>query len=93
MSEQNNYRIVPNYKDRETEEWTGWRNPTPWRVRSDTWQDAIQEWLDSGWPTAVYTVGAETPSEDSQSGIIEIQFDPPRDFLVGVKIKATLIDD
>ena len=96
MSEQNRYRTTFNYKSRETEEWTGWIEYGA-RVRADTWQDAIQEWLDSGWAAADYTVVAETPSEDGRSGIIEIQFDTPQYFRAGAKIgvqfKATLIED
>ena len=90
MSEQNNYRIAWNYKSRETEEWTRWRD-NHWSAAADNWKDAIQEWIDDAWTAEEYTVVSETPSEDSRSGIIEIQFDPPQPFCVGVKIKATLI--
>ena len=90
MSEQNNYRIVCDYKSRETEEWTGWGKS--WLETADNWQDAIHQWLDRGWVAGDYTVGAATPSEGGKSGIIEIQFGTPG-FRVGAKIKATLIED
>ena len=90
MAEQNRYRASLNYKRSETDEWSGWRNTNGWDI-ADTWQDAIQAWLDYAW-SGEYTVVAETPSEDGRSGIIEIQFDPPRDFYAGLKIKATLIE-
>ena len=92
MSEQNNYRIALNHKSRETEEWEGWKNSDYWRETADTWQDAIRECLDDTAEEEEYTVVAETPSEDGQSGIIEIQFYQPSDFYAGVKIKATLIE-
>ena len=90
MSEQNRYRIAINYKDRETEEWAGWRDKHFWRKTADNWQDAIQECIDYAGP-AEYTVVAETPSEDGKSGIIEIDFGPT-DFWAGLKIKATLVE-
>ena len=100
MSEQNRYRIAWNYKSSENEEWAGWKNSSPfrknsvWRETADTWQDAIQRWIDYAWPAGEYTVVSETPSEDGKSGTIEIQFvDQPRDFWEGAKIKATLIED
>ena len=91
MSEQNRYQISHNYQN-EREGWAGW---IEYEVLSaDNWQDAIHEWLDLVWGTGgVYTVVAENPSEDSRSGITEIQFDPPKRFWLGVKIKATLIED
>ena len=93
MSEQNRYRIDRNYKSRETEKWTGWWGPTPWRAKADTWQGAIKKWIARDWPAEEYTVVAETPPEDIKSGIIEIQFDPQHRFFLGAKIKATLVED
>ena len=96
MSEQNRFRQSINYKRRETEEWSGWRDSYYGAEyygaeTADTWQDAIQTWLDRWHP---YKVVAETPSEDGKSGILEIQFDPLESFtLLGLKIKATFIDD
>ena len=90
MSEQNNYRIVCDYKSSETEKWAGWRGGVV--DMADTWQDAIHEWIDNVW-AAEYTVVSENPSEDSKSGIIEIQFDPPQPFWLGAKIKATHIEN
>ena len=100
MSAQNRYQIARNYKSRETEEWVGWRDnyygPMAEYYGAEpacTWRDAIQGWLDRGWASGCYTVVSETPSEDGQSGTIEIQFNPPRRFCLGVKIKATLIEE
>ena len=59
MSEQNRYRIAINYKDRETEEWAGWRDKHFWRKAADNWQDAIQEWIDYDWAAEEYTVVSE----------------------------------
>ena len=96
MSAQNRYRISVNYKSSETEKWAGWRNSDwvgDWWETADNWQDAIQDWLDHlAWTAREYTVVAESPSEGSKSGIIEIQFDPPKRFWLGVKVKATLIE-
>ena len=84
MSEQNNYRISWTYKSSKTEEW----RDSHWLVdMADNWQDAIHTWLEN-WGVP-YQVVSETPSEDSKSGIIEIQFDPPQRLVVGAKIKAT----
>ena len=91
MSAQNRYQIASNYKDRGTWEWRGWGKS--WLETADTWQDATPKWIDHFLPGADYTVVSETPSEDSKSGIIEIQFDPPQPFCLGVKIKATLIEN
>ena len=94
MSAQNHYRIDRNYKTS-----TGWQKWIEDVVgeTADTWQDAIPKWIDRYWSTEEYTVVAETPSEDSRSGIIEIQFDTPQYFWAGVKIgvkfKAILIED
>ena len=95
MSEQNSYRIERNYK-KATGEWRGWGKSVVATV--DTWQEATQWWLGQFWAAEEYTVVSENPSEDSRSGIIEIQFDPPRDLgwlgvRLGVKIKATLVED
>ena len=92
MSEQNRYRIESNYKSRVTEEWIGWDRGWFWKT-ADTWQDAIQKWIDRICAAEEYTVVAETPSEDSKSGILEIQFDPQHRFWLGAKAKATLIED
>ena len=92
MSEQNRYRTARNYKSRKTGEWTGWIDKF-FGETADTWQDAIQKWIDRYWPTEEYTVVSETYSEDSKTGITEIQFDPQQRFWLGVKIKATLIED
>ena len=86
MSEQNRYRLSREYKN----EWWIDDEKYVW-MRADSWQNAIHTWLEN-WGIS-YQLVSETPSEDSKSGIIEIQFDPPRDFLLGVKIKATLIED
>ena len=89
MSEQNRYQIASNYKSCETEEWEGWKHSDWWET-ADNWQDAIRDWLIMSWAAVEYKVVAETPSEDGQSGITEIQFvDPPRDFWAGAKIQAT----
>ena len=92
MPAQNRYRIAINYKDRETEEWTGWRDNYYWRKTADNWQDAIQECIDDAWSEEEYTVVAETLSGDGQSGITEIDFGPT-DFWAGLKVKATLVED
>ena len=89
MSEQNSYRIVCDYK-RHTE-WSGWID-NHWWSAADTWQDAIQKWLDRAWPAEDYTVVSETPSGDGRSGIIEIQF-APTGFNAAAKVKATIIED
>ena len=88
MSAQNNYWIAWKHKSRETEEWTVWKYSDYWWETADTWQDAIQEWIDDAWPAAEYTVVAETPSGGGKSGIIEIEFGPTI-FWLGMKIKAT----
>ena len=88
MSEQNRYRMSHEYKD------GGWIDRDDVGVwAGDTWLGATQEWIDRYWPSEEYTVVSETPSEDGRSGILEIQFDTPPRFWLGVKIKATLIDD
>ena len=90
MAKQNRYRIERNYKAK-----PGWGKPEVGRSRQvesgDTWQDAIKTWLDDMWGSAHQLV-SETPSADGRSGSIEIQFEPPGSFLLGVNIKATLID-
>ena len=90
MSEQNRYRIERNWK-KATGEWRVWEKS--WVEKADTWQDAIQEWIDYDWAAEEYTVVSETPSEDGKSGIIEIQLVPAGIYLVGAKLEATLIDD
>ena len=91
MSEQNNYRIAWNYK-KETGEWTGWKNVAWWETEAN-WQDAIHEWIDYAWVASEYTWVTATPSKDGKSGILEIQFDTPGDWVAGAKIRATLIED
>ena len=89
MSKQNRYRIERNYKYK-TGGWEGWVEV--WSVSGDTWQDAIRKWVDyMGWIAGSYQVVSETPSEDGRSGITETQFEPG--FYVGVKFKATVIED
>ena len=91
MSEQNNYQIESHYK-KERGWLSGWVGNYGGGT-ADTWQEAIQDWLDWAWLWDKYTVVSETPSEDNKSGIIEIQFDPPQRFLLGAKIKATFVED
>ena len=88
MSEQNRYQISVN-RQYEAEGWEGWIEDDV--LSADNWQDAIQGWLDWVWPAVEYTVVAETPSENSKSGITEIQF-APKIFWAGAKIQATLIE-
>ena len=94
MSEQNRYLLVRNLLLRNytgEQEWRGWGKS--WWETADTWQDAIQNGRDRAWTGEDYTVVAETPLEDGRSGIIEIQFGPPNFTLLGMKIKALLIED
>ena len=89
MSEQKRYRIERQYK-REAG-WSGWIDDDI-VLPGGKWQDATQKWLNELW-YGLYTVVAETPSEDGQSGIIEIQFNQQEGFWFGTKIKATPIED
>ena len=92
MSEQNRYQISVNYKSSFTEEWAGWGQDVVWET-ADTWQEAINQWLDFAWAERSYQVASDTPSAGGKSGIIEIQFDPPAIFYVAAKVKATLIEN
>ena len=97
MSAQNRYRIASNFKSRETEEWTGWLatyygEDGSGVERADTWQDAIQKWLDRILEAEEYTVVSESKVTD-RSGIIEIQYDTPWGGYAGAKIRATLLED
>ena len=91
MSEQNRYRI-DRYYQKATGEWRSWVDDGSHET-ADTWQDATRKWLDDmGWIDGECQVIAKTPSEDSKSGTIEIQFDTPGVW-VRAKIQATLIED
>ena len=92
MSEQNRYQITWSYKSEGA--WAGWVD-SGLMEKGDTWQDAIQTWIDDSWGIMVsYEVVSETPAEDGRSGIIEIQLDTPLSVKwVGAKFKATLIED
>ena len=91
MSEQNRYRMEWNCNQNE-QGWSGWYDDGV-RKAADTWQDAIQKWIDDMWGKVdSYQVVSVTPSGDSRSGIIEIKEDP-RQFDMAVKFKATLIED
>ena len=92
MSGHNRYQISRRYKSERG--WAGWGESSDWMETADSWQDAINNRLTAGWGIVVpYQVVSETPAADGRSGITEIQFDPPPSFWVGVKIKATLIEE
>ena len=97
MAEQNRYQITVNYQRSETGEWSGWTKDVWWEA-ANTWQYAIKNMLESAildGEIGLYQVLSETPAADGQSGIIEIQFDPPTmkfeppDYYAIWRIKAT----
>ena len=91
MSEQNRYQISCDHKHKD-EGWQGWVEDEV--LSADTWEDAIRGWIDYAWGEEEYTVVSVTSSEDGKSGIIVAQFDSDsRSVWVGVKIKATLVED
>ena len=93
MVAQNRYRISRNYKTKQGWSRAEWIDDDSCRT-ADTWQEAIQKWVDDVRRLAgAYQVISETPSEDTLSGIIEIQLVPAMSFWAGAKFKATLIDD
>ena len=90
MVAQNRYRIERNYKSEQGWSGSGWIDDDSWET-ADTWQEAIQKWVDGNWGVGTYEMVSETPSEDGRSGTTEMLIKPIE--LLLATIKATLIDD
>ena len=95
-AEQNSYQMSCSY---ESERWSGhWIKSdwSDWMETADNWQDAAQKGIDGiapvGSKSGLYQVLSETPSGEGRSGIIDIQFDPPR-LWRRAKVRANIIED
>ena len=81
MSEQNLYEIWCEYQE-------GWFEDGEWP--GDTWQDAIQNWVEDYWKDL--KVYAPKPSSDGMSGSMKITEDPRPEVWALRSVKATITD-